>query len=395
MSAPGKLLLAPMEGLADCVLRDVLTRIGGYDGAVSEFVRVSGSLLPRRTYERICPEVHNGCHTAAGTPMVVQLLGSDPDWLGRNAAQAAALSPHGVDLNFGCPAKLVNKHGGGAMLLADPELLNRIVASVRAAVPASIPVTAKMRLGISDTSRAIDCAQALADGGAASLVVHARTKDDGYRPPAHWEWIARIDEAVKVPVVANGEVWTVADWRRCRAVSGCKDVMIGRGAVADPFLAQRIKGDLDEAPSVVEWLALLPHLIDYWQQVRARVAPAHAPGRLKLLLGYFRRTWPEAAELYTAVRPLRDPAAIPGVLAAAARRCKPARCRCATGLGQTQDLPPAGQRQRRASRQAGAHAASNRIGNPHRDQLSLITWRYSGLSRVDPGWSRGSALHPP
>jgi tRNA-dihydrouridine synthase C len=310
-----RLILAPMEGLADFVLRDVLTRIGGFDGAVSEFVRVSGSTLPRRTYERLCPEVQNGCRTAAGTPMVIQLLGSEPELMGLNAAQAATLSPYGVDLNFGCPAKTVNKSGGGAMLLADPGLLNRIVCAVRAAVPAAVPVSAKMRLGISDTSRAIDCAQALADGGIASLVVHARTKDDGYRPPAHWEWIARIAEAVAVPVVANGEVWTVEDWQRCRAVSGCDDVMIGRGAVADPFLARRIKGAVDAQPSGDDWRALVPHIIDYWEKMQQRTWAPNAPGRLKLLLSYFRRTWPEAIALYAAVRPLREPAEVTRVLA--------------------------------------------------------------------------------
>ena len=310
-----RLILAPMEGLADFVLRDVLTRIGGFDGAVSEFVRVSGSVLPRRTYERLCPEVQNGCRTAAGTPMVIQLLGSEPELMGLNAAQAATLSPYGVDLNFGCPAKTVNRSGGGAMLLADPSLLNRIVCAVRAAVPAAVPVSAKMRLGISDTSRAIDCAQALADGGVASLVVHARTKDDGYRPPAHWEWIARIAEAVAVPVVANGEVWTVEDWQRCRAVSGCDDVMIGRGAVADPFLARRIKGAVDAQPSGDDWRALVPHIIDYWEKMQQRTWAPNAPGRLKLLLSYFRRTWPEAIALYAAVRPLREPAEVTRVLA--------------------------------------------------------------------------------
>ena len=310
-----RLILAPMEGLADFVLRDVLTRIGGFDGAVSEFVRVSGSVLPRRTYERLCPEVQNGCRTAAGTPMVIQLLGSEPELMGLNAVQAATLSPYGVDLNFGCPAKTVNKSGGGAMLLADPGLLNRIVCAVRAAVPVAVPVSAKMRLGISDTSRAIDCAQALADGGIASLVVHARTKDDGYRPPAHWEWIARIAEAVAVPVVANGEVWTVEDWQRCRAVSGCDDVMIGRGAVADPFLARRIKGAVDAQPSGDDWRALVPHIIDYWEKMQQRTWAPNAPGRLKLLLSYFRRTWPEAIALYAAVRPLREPAEVTRVLA--------------------------------------------------------------------------------
>ena len=319
---PGRVLLAPMEGLADYVLRDVLTAIGGFDGSVSEFVRVTGSVLPRRTYERICPELLNDCHTPAGTPVVIQLLGSDPDWLGRNAARASAFSPHGVDLNFGCPAKLVNRHGGGAMLLGDPELLNRIVRTVREAVPGPIPVTAKMRLGISDTSLAIDCAQALMEGGAALLVVHARTKEQGYRPPAHWEWIARIAESVTVPVVANGEIWTVDDWRRCRSVTGCADVMIGRGAVADPFLARRIKGLADETPGPEDWRLLLPRIAEYWEKVHTRVLACHAPGRLKLIVSYFRRTWPEAVELYGAIRAVNDPAAIPVILAQAATAFK-------------------------------------------------------------------------
>jgi len=123
-----------MEGLADSVLRDVLTRIGGYDGAVTEFIRVSGNLLPQRTFLRICPELTNGSRTYAGTPVVVQLLGSDPVCMADNAAQLAALAPAGIDLNFGCPAPTVNRHGGGATLLDDPERMRRIVLAVRQAV---------------------------------------------------------------------------------------------------------------------------------------------------------------------------------------------------------------------------------------------------------------------
>ena len=296
-----------MEGLADYVLRDVLTSTGGFDGCVSEFVRVTGSVLPRSVYEREAPEVLRGARTSSGTPMVIQLLGSDPDWMALNAAMAASVSPYGIDLNFGCPANIVNRHGGGAMLLAHPEQLNRIVSSVRAAVPAGIAVTAKMRLGVSDTSLAIDCATALAEGGAASLVVHARTRDHGYRPPAHWEWIARIDAAVDVPVVANGEVWTVADWERCRAVSGCADVMIGRGAVSDPFLALRIRGLMDQTPSGEEWPAVLGQLADYLRKLQVRVASRHEHGRVKMWLSYLKRTWAEAAELHAAIRRLHDP----------------------------------------------------------------------------------------
>lgn len=301
-----QLFLAPMEGLADYVLRDVLTSTGGFDGCVSEFVRVTGSVLPERVYERDTPEVLHGGRTPGGTPMVIQLLGSDPEWMALNAAQAARLSPYGLDLNFGCPAKVVNRHGGGAMLLAHPEQLNRIVSSVRAAVPAGIAVTAKMRLGVSDTSLAIDCATALAEGGAASLVVHARTRDHGYRPPAHWEWIARIDDAVDVPVTANGEVWTVADWERCRAVSGCADVMIGRGAVSDPFLALRIRGLMEQTASGEEWPAVLGLLADYLRKLQARVAARHEHGRVKMWLSYLKRTWPQAAELHAAIRRLHD-----------------------------------------------------------------------------------------
>ncbi|UDM49206.1 tRNA-dihydrouridine synthase [Cupriavidus sp. MP-37] len=309
-----RLFLAPMEGLADYVLRDVLTETGGYDGCVSEFVRVTGSLLPARVYERDTPEILSGGYTRSGTPMVIQLLGSDPEWLARNAAYAATLSPHGIDLNFGCPAKVVNRHGGGAMLLTNPALLNRIVASVRAAVPVQIPVTAKMRLGVSDTALAIDCATALAEGGAASLVVHARTRDHGYRPPAHWDWIARIAAAVDIPVIANGEVWTVADWARCREVSGCDDVMIGRGAVSDPFLALRIRGEMPGTPSEHEWPLVLGQLAAYLDKLHARIASCHEHGRVKLWLSYLKRTWPQAGELHAAIRRMQDSREIEQVL---------------------------------------------------------------------------------
>lgn len=304
----GRLLLAPMEGLVDDVLRDVLTRVGGYDLAVSEFVRVSGNLLPPRAFRRLCPELDRGSRTRAGTPLVVQLLGSDPQCLAENAAQLAELAPAGIDLNFGCPAPTVNRHGGGATLLADPEQLFRIATAVRRAVPAEIPFTAKMRLGVRDTEKTLDCARALAAGGVVALVVHARTKAEGYRPPAHWEWVARVRAVVAQPVVANGEVWNLADHARCCALSGSDDVMLGRGAVADPFLAQRIRaqaaGEAIAANRSADWRQLLPLLASYWQQVCAKVATRHAPGRLKLWLGSLRRNFVEAEALFRAIRTL-------------------------------------------------------------------------------------------
>ena len=311
-----RLLLAPMEGLADDVLREVLTRVPGYDHAVTEFVRVSGTRLPRRAFVRTAPELTTGSRTGSGTPVRVQLLGSDPACMADNAAQLARLAPAGIDLNFGCPAPLVNRHGGGAALLDEPERLYAIACAVRAAVPRSIPFTAKMRLGVTDTARALDCGRALADGGVEGLVVHARTKNDGYRPPAHWEWVGRIADVVAVPVVANGEVWNEDDWRRCRAVSGARDVMLGRGAVADPFLVRRIRAG-GEAPvdRDAEWAELLPLIGEFWRRVLAKVESRHAPGRLKQWLGLMRRNFPAAERLYAELRALKDAPAVSHLLA--------------------------------------------------------------------------------
>lgn len=296
-----KLLLAPMEGLADELLRELLTSVGGYDWAVSEFARVTATVLPDRFFTRLCPELLQGSRTAAGTPLRVQLLGSDPHRMGLNAARLARLTPAGIDLNFGCPAPTVNRHRGGAILLDEPRLLNDIAIEVRRAVPAAIPCTAKMRLGVADAGRAVECAQALADGGVGLLVVHARTKQQGYRPPAHWEWVGRIASAVKVPVVANGEVWSVADWQRCREVSGVQDVMLGRGAVADPFLARRIRSGETAGPDDL-WPELAALIGRFWHRVQLKLAPRHAPGRLKQWLNLLRRRHPGAQSLYDRIR---------------------------------------------------------------------------------------------
>ena len=297
------ILLAPMEGLLDHSLRTVLTRVPGIDRCVSEFIRVTDQLLPARVFLRICPELGQGGCTPTGVPVRPQLLGSDPACLAENAAVLATLQPPGIDLNFGCPAKVVNRHGGGAMLLDDPEGLTRIVAAVRRAVPAHIPVSAKMRLGTEDDRRAIECAQALHDGGAAEIVVHARTRAQGYRPPAHWSRIAEIRAAVPVPLVANGEIWTEDDAQACRSASGCTALMLGRGQVADPSLAMRLAG-LGDAPIADDTLGELLRL--YWQLVAARVEPRHRAGRIKQWLNFLRRRYPVAEDAYQRLRTDND-----------------------------------------------------------------------------------------
>lgn len=302
-TVPMTLLLAPMEGLLDHLLRDVLTRAGGIDRCVSEFIRVTGTLLPERVFLRIVPELRQGGRTRAGVPVRPQLLGSDPVCLAENAARLAGLGPEGIDLNFGCPAKVVNRHGGGAALLQDPELLTRIVGAVRRAVPATLPVTAKMRLGFDDATRAVECAQALVAGGASELVVHARTRADGYRPPAYWERIAEIRLAVAVPVVANGEIWTVADAARCREVSGCEALMLGRGMVADPGLALAIAVP---GQARLGWAGVQPLLREFWLGVEQHIDARHRAGRIKQWLHYLRRCHPEAEAAHAEVRTIND-----------------------------------------------------------------------------------------
>lgn len=304
-----RILLAPMEGLADALLRDVLTRIGGYDWGICEFVRVSGNILPVKTFERICPELLTNGLTEAGTPMRVQLLGSDPILMAENARRLMTLRPAGIDLNFGCPAPTVNRHRGGAALLNEPELLNQIAGAVRQVVTVNVPFTAKMRLGIDDTSRAVDCAQALEAAGVDELIVHGRTKRDGYRPPARWASIDTVRRAIRIPLIANGEVWTVDDFARCQQETGCADIMLGRGAIADPLLARRVRGE-----SVGGWIEISQGLAAYWQGVRRKVLAVHAGGRIKQWLALLRRNYPEAEVLYQQLRPLKEAHDIDAVL---------------------------------------------------------------------------------
>ncbi|MEK8048530.1 tRNA dihydrouridine synthase [Ideonella margarita] len=304
------LLLAPMEGLLDHSLRDALTQVGGIDRCVSEFIRITDMLLPERVFFRIVPELAQGGRTDAGVPVRPQLLGSDPACLADNAARVAGLGPDGVDLNFGCPAKVVNRHGGGASLLDDPELLFRIARAVRAAVPAHQVVSAKMRLGVNDSALSVACAQALADGGVSEIVVHARTKADAYRPPAWWDRLVPIREAVSVPLVANGEIWTVDDALRCQAESGCDALMLGRGMVADPGLALAIRaawGTGGIAPATpLPWASMLTLMARFSIQIESHVVPRHRAGRIKQWLNYLRRRYPEAQEAYARLRTQND-----------------------------------------------------------------------------------------
>jgi tRNA-dihydrouridine synthase C len=207
-----------------------------------------------------------------------------------------------------------------------------------------MPVSAKMRLGFNADALAVDCGLAIAAGGADELVVHARTRAQAYRPPAYWERIADIRAAVRIPVVANGEIWTLDDARRCREASGSDMLMLGRGIVTDPGLGLAIKasfrdgtagrvfsgadraagaastGHAVDAASVagtagITWLELLPLLAEFWRIVCGRLEVRARAGRFKQWLNFLRRRFPEAELAYQQLRTVNDPVVIDAWLA--------------------------------------------------------------------------------
>jgi len=302
-----KIMLAPMEGVVDNYLRNILTTIGGFDLCVTEFVRVVDQLLPPKVFHRFCPELSAGSTTEAGTPIILQLLGSDPDAMAANAVRAVELGAPGIDINFGCPAKCVNKRNGGSYLLQNPQNLFDVVSAVRKAVDKQVPVSAKIRLGFENTDLALDNARAVEDAGATYLVVHARTKADGYKAPVRWEWLAKINDVISIPMVANGDINSVEDYRRCLEISGCEDIMIGRGAVARPDLARQIKRFQNNIDGdIMQWPEVLSLLINMSTDMTKDVKTRYIVSRTKQWLALLKKEYSEAEECFGHIRKMTD-----------------------------------------------------------------------------------------
>ncbi len=282
-------------------MRDVLTSVGSFDWCVTEFIRVTNSVLPDHVYHSYCPELLNGGKTAAGTPVHVQFLGNDPEMLAANAIKAVQLGAPAIDMNFGCPAKTVNRHRGGSVLLDEPEVVHELVKAVRDAVPSHIPVSAKMRLGYMDRNFTLENAHAIEDAGASWLTVHARTKAEGYTPPAYWDQLKPIRDALKINVIANGEIWNNNDAKQCQIESGCKDLMIGRGAVTTPDITQCIRQNTNEP--LLEWNELLALQIRFLNGSYKK--EMNMVGRYKQWLGMMSKHYHEAKELWGQVKRLK------------------------------------------------------------------------------------------
>ncbi len=313
-----RLMLAPMEGVIDHTMRELLTSLGGVDRCVTEFVRVTDRLLPPKVFHRLCPELASGGRTSSGVPVYLQLLGGQASVLAENAARAAELGAPGIDLNFGCPAKTVNRSDGGSVILREPGRVHAITAAVRAAVPAHIPVTVKTRLGYEDQSLFLDIVRGIDAAGVDELTVHARTKRHGYRPPAYWEEIARAREVTRLPLIANGEIWNPADAMRCREITGCNDLMLGRGALCRPDLPRLVAGAATgDHPAPLRWEQVLPLLSHFFELNLAHYDACFAPNPLKQWLVYLRAHYFPAALLFEQVKRLRQPREIQLALRAA------------------------------------------------------------------------------
>ncbi len=234
--------LAPMDGLTDESARRLISSFGGVSYCTTEFVRVSSNPVHEKVLLRECPELANGGRTPGGVPVAVQILGGDPKLMAETARLAAALGAPAIDINFGCPAKCVNRHDGGSAILKFPDRLYSIVAAVRDAVPETVSVSAKIRLGFTDPDDVYTNATTIERAGPSWITLHARTREQGYKPYADWERIRIVREMLRVPLVANGDIFTPADVGRCRQATGCTAVMVGRGAIKDPFFFAKASG---------------------------------------------------------------------------------------------------------------------------------------------------------
>ncbi|VEI76950.1 Probable tRNA-dihydrouridine synthase [Mannheimia haemolytica] len=288
-------ILAPMQGVLDPFVRNLLTSVNDYDLCISEFVRVVEQRLPKKTFYRLAPELYQGGLTDSGTPVRVQLLGQHPQWLAENAALAIELGSHGVDLNCGCPSKTVNGSNGGASLLKDPELIYRATKAMREAVPSDKVVSVKVRLGWDSASQFFEIADAVEQGGANEITVHGRTKVDGYRAERiNWQAIGEIQQRLSIPVIANGEIWDFESAKNCQKITACKALMIGRGALNTPNLSKVVKYN---APKMA-WSEVLQLLFKYVQMENQFDTGFYHVARIKQWLRYLDKEYPQAVELF-------------------------------------------------------------------------------------------------
>ncbi len=269
-----------MEGVTDPVFRDQVINLGGVGGACTEFIRISSSAIPARVVRRYLGPVRSDCVVG------VQLMAADEDHLVKTIASAEAAGAAWIDLNFGCPAPVVFNKCAGSAMLAKPEAMARIIALAVGAT--RLPVSAKMRAGIDDASRMTEVLHAVAQAGAAMISLHARLRRHSYAHPATWDWIAEATAFLRgqgftTPIIGNGGIDEAGDVARMRAETGCDGVMIGRGALADPWIFRTSGGGVPPTRSDAARFAL-----SYSDAVIAERGERASLSKLKQLVRWYR-----------------------------------------------------------------------------------------------------------
>lgn len=287
------LYLAPMSGVTDTVFRRLIRRVGGCGMVVSEFTSSEG--LSRQAQRSLAQlEFSHEEH-----PIVGQIFGANPDRLAEATEMVDELGYDVVDLNLGCPAKKVIKCGGSG-LLRDLPLLETIFRRMRAATKK--PFTIKIRAGWDENEIvACDVARMAESNGVEAIAVHPRTRLQGYSGVANWDVIRDVKQAVRIPVIGNGDVRTVKDAIRLKADTACDAVMIGRGAMANPWLFRQImEFDSGHPVSTITLTDRHKLIKDYFELLVEERTPG-AIGKMKQFASHITTSIPHGKELRTQI----------------------------------------------------------------------------------------------
>lgn len=287
LNTNGKVALAPMAGVTDRAFRELCVNYGACY-SVTEMVSSKGLTLNDKKSKELL------AITEPERPCGAQIFGNDPLTIAKAAVKALEFEPQFIDINMGCPAPKVAASGGGALLMKSPELAERIVKEVVNAV--NIPVTVKMRSGWDDnTINAVELAKRCENAGAKAITVHGRTKVQMYSPPVNIDIIKEVKQAVKIPVIGNGDIIDGKSAAKMLEETGCDLVMVGRGALGRPWVFKQINAYLEherilpEPPVIERMLIMLKHiekLCEYkGERVGIREARKHAAWYTKGLRG--------------------------------------------------------------------------------------------------------------
>jgi nifR3 family TIM-barrel protein len=272
------LILAPMEGVGDRCFRRSMGAIGGFDEAVTDFLRV-----PTNAHIQSLAN-HYQADEIAPIPLAAQIMGSIPHLMAAMAQEIEKKGAPRIDLNCGCPSNTVTGRGAGSSLLKDPSSLNEIATAIVKAV--SIPVTIKMRSGYEDTSLFKENLLAAQESGIRFLTLHPRTKVEGYAPPANWDYIAEAKSLLKIPVVGNGDILNITDALKMLAHTRCDALMIGRGSIINPFIFHQIRGHFSNKPFHPTRHDLLNYLHGYLRNIPEEMPIKTQINKMKQLLGF-------------------------------------------------------------------------------------------------------------